>query len=187
MGTVKSEYRPRSFPASGLPLITHSLDIVFPTCRQLPSYVASLVGNKNPDPATSIFQKANNTSLSFFEYLYTIPGMAEEFAHHMTGSRHGQASWMDPDFYPVAERLVTEADTSPDAVFLVDVGGSTGHDIAEFNDKHPDVPGRLMLQDLPSVIETVKELHPKIEPVGHDFFAEQPIKGQSTHFSGRGI
>lgn len=96
----------------------------------------------------------------------------------MAGSRYGEARWMDQDVYPVQEKLVAGADTSPDVVFLVDVGGSTGHDIAEFNAKHPDVPGRLVLQDLPKVIEVVQELHPRVEAMAYDFFTEQPVKGQ---------
>jgi hypothetical protein len=155
----------------------HSLDIVFPAFREMPSYLVNL-GDNPPDPVNGIFQRAHNTKMSFFEYIYTIPGIPEQFAHHMAGSRHGQPSWADETFYPVQGSLIAGADASPDAVFLVDVGGSTGHDIAEFHAKHPDVPGKLVLQDLPSVIESIEGSHSKFEAMAYNFFTEQPVKGQ---------
>lgn len=85
---------------------------------------------------------------------------------------------MDPDFYPVQDRLVNGARTDdPEAVFLVDVGGSLGHDLVEFRSKHSHIPGRLVLQDLPSVVEQVRDLPGDIESMAYDFFTEQPVKG----------
>lgn len=84
---------------------------------------------------------------------------------------------MDPDFYPVHKRLVLGAETDPGTVFLVDIGGSIGHDLVEFHEKHPEVPGRLVLQDLPDVIKGIGELNSRIERMPYDFLTEQPIKG----------
>ena len=103
--------------------------------------------------------------------------MGEAFSHHMAGYSQGRASWMDPDFYPVHRRLVLGAETGADTAFLVDIGGSIGHDLAEFTEKHPEVPGRLILQDLPDVIRGIGELNPRIEAIPYDFLTEQPIKG----------
>lgn len=49
--------------------------------------------------------------------------------------------WMDEDFHPVKENFVRDAGIDDDAVFLVDVGGSKGHDLEELNKKHPTLPG----------------------------------------------
>jgi hypothetical protein len=38
-------------------------------------------------------------------------------------------------------------------VLLVDIGGGTGRDIVEFQRRYPDLSGRLIQQELPSVIE----------------------------------
>uniref|UniRef100_A0A093VD22 Demethylsterigmatocystin 6-O-methyltransferase n=1 Tax=Talaromyces marneffei PM1 TaxID=1077442 RepID=A0A093VD22_TALMA len=85
------------------------------------------------------------------------------------------AIWMDHGFYPVQERLAAGLDIS--APLLVDVGGSTGHDLQEFRRKHPEVQGKFVLQDLPEVIEKAKLLvSTEIEAMEHDFFKEQPIK-----------
>lgn len=67
----------------------------------------------------------------------------------------------------------------PEAVLLVDVGGNTGHEAVSFREKHPEVPGRLIIQDLPSMIDAVKKQghHQDLELVQHDFFTRQPVKG----------
>jgi hypothetical protein len=43
--------------------------------------------------------------------------------------------------------------------------------------KYPNAPGRLVLQDLPVVINAIQQLDPKIERMTHDFYTEQPVKG----------
>lgn len=89
---------------------------------------------------------------------------------------------MDPDFYPVEQRLINGAQTQDDAVFLVDVGGGKGHDLQELYQKHPNLPGTLVLQDLKGVISEAKALglNEKIIPMAHDFFTAQPIIGTLT-------
>lgn len=77
------------------------------------------------------------------------------------------------DWYPVQARILDGE--SSDTPLIVDVGGGKGHDLLEFNAKYPG--HRMILQDLESVIETLDDLHPAIEPVVYDFFTEQPLKG----------
>ncbi|RSL54104.1 hypothetical protein CEP54_010059 [Fusarium duplospermum] len=71
---------------------------------------------------------------------------------------------------------------SPDAPLVVDVAGGLGHDINEFKKFYPEHPGKLILQDLPVVINDVKGIDPSIELMGHDFLTEQPIKGARAYF-----
>ena len=95
----------------------------------------------------------------------------------MSGYRQGKRSWCDEGFYPVVERighgLISQAP------FLVDVGGGLGHDLLELRAKHPELSGRLVLQDQPDVIKQVGNVEKGIELVAHDFFTPQPIKGMS--------
>ena len=85
---------------------------------------------------------------------------------------------MNADFYPVRERLIKGAKSEDDAAFIVDIGGSIGHDLAEFAKKHPDVPGRLVLQDLPVVLGQISSLNAKIERMAYDFYSKQPLLGK---------
>jgi hypothetical protein len=81
--------------------------------------------------------------------------------------------------YPFLEN--TEAlKNDSDAVTLVDVGGGAGQAIGIIKQKFPNVPGKFILQDLPKSIEGLapgraKELG--FEPMVHNFFEPQPIKG----------
>lgn len=87
---------------------------------------------------------------------------------------------MDEGFYPVAERLggVGESD-----VLIVDVGGATGHDLAEFHRKRPAMSGRLILQDQAAAISSIQENdRPGIECTVHDFFTPQPVKGAKVYY-----
>ena len=95
----------------------------------------------------------------------------------MGGYSQGRPSWMNADFFPVRERLVKGAKSKDDAVFIVDIGGSIGHDLADFAKKHPDAPGRLVLQDLPVVLGQIESLGDKIERMAYDFYTEQPLLG----------
>lgn len=96
----------------------------------------------------------------------------------MGGYSQGRPSWMDTNFFPVKEQLMKGAKGANDDVFLIDIGGSIGHDLAEFARKHPDAPGRLVLQDLPVVLGQIQTLDARIERMPYDFYTEQPLKGQ---------
>ncbi|KAJ4307938.1 hypothetical protein N0V94_009555 [Neodidymelliopsis sp. IMI 364377] len=114
----------------------------------------------------------------YFEYFAQhAPEMGRRFASMMDVWSIGRQRWFDTDYYPISERLITGAEEGEGAVFLVDVGGGTGHDVRglrkAFGDK---VPGKLVLQDRPEIIE-IAEVDAGDEKMAHDFLTEQPIKG----------
>lgn len=133
---------------------------------------------QNPtSPTDTAFQMGYETDMGFFGHVQQEPLTAKQFNNHMSVYAQGRVRWMDPGFYPVQEQLIDGVTIGDDDVLLVDVGGSFGHDISDFRRKWPGVPGRLVLQDLPEVVVSVKDLHPSIDVTGHDFFTEQPVKG----------
>jgi len=95
----------------------------------------------------------------------------------MAGYHQGRPSWMDEGFYPVNERLVPGIKAGKEEVVLVDVGGNVGYDLKESKSKHPNLPGRLVLQDRPDIIAKVADTDEGFEAMPYDFFTEQPIKG----------
>ncbi|EXK25354.1 hypothetical protein FOMG_17987 [Fusarium oxysporum f. sp. melonis 26406] len=125
---------------------------------------ADLNSWKDPtDIANSPLQLGYKTQKTFFEHLHASPHYGQMFHLHMGGYRQGRPSWMDADFFPVREKLLDGFEQSDDAALLLDIGGSFGHDIGEFNRKFPNAPGRLILQDLPVVIDQITRLDAKIE------------------------
>lgn len=91
---------------------------------------------------------------------------------------------MVPKWYsgvPVEEILGNPNDIN--AVLLVDIGGNVGNDLVSFHKAFLDLPGRLVLEDLPASVAKVDEsvIEP-IEVVGHDFFTPQPIIGAKAYY-----
>ena len=88
----------------------------------------------------------------------------------------GKTIWADEGAYPVRERL---GEASEGEVLVVDIGGGMGHDLVGFRERHPGVKGRLVLQELPYMIERVEGQGgiEGVELMGHDFYGEQPVKG----------
>ncbi|EED19714.1 O-methyltransferase, putative [Talaromyces stipitatus ATCC 10500] len=179
-------YKPSNFAktltiqkyADGFPCMTDCINaavLAFPQWLKKNGYQAP------SDGKNTALKLGFNTDLHFFEFLATNPVYPVRFMNHMSAYHQGRPSWMDPGFYPVQERLSAGLDTS--APLLVDVGGSTGHDLKEFHRKHPEAQGKLILQDLPEVIENAKLVDSDgIEAMAHDFFKEQPIKGARAYY-----
>ncbi|KAJ5093723.1 S-adenosyl-L-methionine-dependent methyltransferase [Penicillium angulare] len=63
---------------------------------------------------------------------------------------------------------------------MVDVGGGPGQELSRFKERHPELSGRFVLQDLPLTLNRIEKLPPGIEAVEYDFFMPQPIKGESA-------
>ncbi|KAL2174027.1 S-adenosyl-L-methionine-dependent methyltransferase [Thermothelomyces heterothallicus CBS 202.75] len=181
------EYKATNFTKSlTIPIIGDGYPCIlggcYPALIETPKWLAEHQWQTPNDVANGPYQKAYQTKLNFFEWLQSNQPYGKQFNHHMGGYRQGRPSWMDPDFYPVKERLVTGLDEGAESVLLVDIGGGLGHDLGEFRRKHPDAPGRLVLQDLKVVIDQVHDLDPRIEPMAYDFHTEQPIVGARAYY-----
>lgn len=93
----------------------------------------------------------------------------------MTALR-GQTTWLDVlDF----EALITGGGApaiDAETPVFIDVGGGIGSQCAILKAKLPDLPGRVILQDLPVVITHALDTE-GVENTAHNFWTEQPIKG----------
>lgn len=74
-----------------------------------------------------------------------------------------------------ADGAVIDAETP----VFVDVGGGIGSQCANFKTKLPSLPGRVILQDLPVVLEHALDTK-GVEISAHNFWTEQPVKGMIT-------
>ncbi|KAH8807919.1 S-adenosyl-L-methionine-dependent methyltransferase [Xylogone sp. PMI_703] len=146
----------------------------------LPSYFAEK-GYKSPSDAyDSPFQYTRKTNLHAFDWLATQPRLQHAFNVIMAMNRSAKGHfWFD--YLPVSSKLQAQ---SPSDVLLVDVGGGAGHDLVSFKNRFPDLQGRLILQDIPIVIDDIAPgaLPSGVEAMKHDFFAAQPVKGAKAYF-----
>lgn len=59
------------------------------------------------------------------------------------------------------------------------------HTYMALREKYPDIPGRVILQDLPATVERALPT-PGVENMAHDFFQPQPVKGAKFYYM-RGV
>ncbi|KAI1440479.1 putative O-methyltransferase [Annulohypoxylon stygium] len=160
--------------------IIYTYDVAGPSFRGLPEYLKSIKYTLPTKLTDGPFQAAHKTQLPFFAWIDQNPPYLEKFNSYMAAYRAGKPSWVDPGFYPISERLTKGFDAVNDGVFLVDVGGGLGHDLRELKEKHPSLPGSLILQDRPEVISTVSV--GAFLPTSHDFFTPQPVKNARAYY-----
>lgn len=149
-------------------------DLLFPTMAQLPEYLQQ-TQFENPQ-GKSPFEFTYQTGL--WEHLAENPDIQRDCAAYMAGRRAGQLRWLD--VYPAESELAGK--TTEDSVLLVDIGGNQGHDLKMFKERHPNLPGRLILQDLPEAVNKIETPLEGIEVIPYDFFTPQSIKGAQLYF-----
>ncbi|KAK2756094.1 hypothetical protein FQN54_005501 [Arachnomyces sp. PD_36] len=152
-------------------------------CIKIPEVVAKN-GYKcppyNSDARNGVFQYARQTNQFLWEWYQDHPRNRDNFHTYMSGSRRTRKTWLD--FFPVKENILDGAVNQEEAVLMVDVAGGKGHDLEAFGEVFPDACGRLILQDLPDVIQQAGELQQGIEKMGYDFFTPQPVKGARVYY-----
>lgn len=119
--------------------------------------------------------------MPIFEYLNHDQEQKEAFDDYMAARRDPNApQWFQ--VYPAKEQLANGMNAGNDGALVVDVGGGFGHEIAKFKEANPDVPGRLILQDLQVTFNNLESKPEGIELMPYDFFTEQPVKGARAYF-----
>lgn len=79
------------------------------------------------------------------------------------------------------ESLKEQVEKEPERAFVVDIGGGRGQALLAIQKDCPGgFGGKMILQDLPIVIDSLKpEEIPNIEATVHDLFTPQPVKSES--------
>ena len=139
---------------------------------KLPGHLSDLNYQNPVDKLNTTLAKANGISnKSVVEIIYNSPHL-QAFGTYMRTFSLGRMEWTD--LYPIKERLIEGFDDSHGNVMMVDVGGGFGQQAKLLKDAFPSLAGRVVVQNLPLLSQTI----PGIEFVEHDFWTEQPIKGQ---------
>ena len=121
--------------------------------------------------------------MPLWEAMRLDPNAKVIYDEYMSGRRAiVKDHWFDA--FPIREKLSHGLRTGPEDVLLVDIAGNTGHDILSFRDKFPDLPGRLILQDLHETLSIIKDPLERIEKMQYDFYTSQPIKGRDISRNG---
>ncbi|KEY72251.1 hypothetical protein S7711_00250 [Stachybotrys chartarum IBT 7711] len=160
--------------------IRHYFYTCHPAYHALPAYLKK-TEYKNPADATyTSWHVGHNTEKSPFVWFADKPKHMSYFNDLMATRRRPELSWLS--VYPVKQEVSGWPDEK--AVY-VDIGGNIGHQCAEFKEAYPDVPGRVVLQDMAHSIAAALPT-PGVEKMVHNFFEPQPIKGAKFYFM-RGV
>ncbi|GAB1312628.1 hypothetical protein MFIFM68171_02838 [Madurella fahalii] len=152
-------------------------EMIVGAAMKAPKYLRE-AGHRCPtDPSDGFMQYAFQTKLRTFQLFSSMPQVFKDFNMFMGNTMGARSYWVD--WFPAQDRLLDGA--TKDSALLVDVGAGKGHDLIAFHSKYPN-RGRLVLQDLASVTDSILELDPAIELMVYDFFTEQPVKGARAYF-----
>ncbi|KAI0543632.1 S-adenosyl-L-methionine-dependent methyltransferase [Xylaria curta] len=158
----------------------HAFHTIGPQYQALPSFLKR-TGYKDPtNELQTPFQDAWNTPLDAFSWFSEQPDHLAYFNDFMALRRQPETSWLS--VYPVREKI---KGSNPDRPVYVNIGGGIGHQCVQFKNAFPDIPGRVILQDLPHTISQALS-HPEVENMACDFYQPQPITGATFYFM-RGV
>lgn len=161
------------------PQIASTVDLFFevngPVNTNLPAYVASINYQNPMDTVNGNFK--HWCGLPVWEWVKTH-AKAEAVINTVMSAYAANRPEL-AEVYPTDELLKHAHD---DSVLLVDCGGGVGHDTSAFARTHPQKPGKLVLQDRPTVIESIISLDPSIQKMEYDFFTPQPVKGAAAYY-----
>lgn len=127
------------------------------------------------DELHTAFQDAWKTPLHAFQWFAENNSHLTYFNDYMALRRKPELSWLS--VYPVAQEVEGWDSKDNSRAIYVNIGGGIGHQCKQFKEKYPDLPGRVILQDLPHSIAKALPT-PGVENMEHDFFQPQPIKGE---------
>ncbi|ROW07069.1 hypothetical protein VPNG_06650 [Cytospora leucostoma] len=152
-------------------------EMIVGAAHKAPKYFKEAGYRCPTDMHDGLMQYAFQTKLTTWDLFLSIPPVFRDFNTFMGNTMGARGYWVD--WFPVQERLLEGV--TQDSALLVDVGAGKGHDLAAFHDRFPH-RGRLVLQDMASVLDSLEGIDPVIERMPHDFFTEQPIKGARAYF-----
>lgn len=156
------------------PFSLPSFGTVSPQYQALPGFLQKTLYKDPTDELHTVFQDAWHTTSHAFAWFADHPENLDHFNKFMAFRRQPQLSWLT--VYPVLDKVGT---CGPDTAFYVNIGGGIGHQCAQLKEKYPQIPGRVILQDLPhSVAKALPTAG--VENMAHDFFQPQPIQGNNS-------
>ncbi|KAM3065863.1 hypothetical protein ACMFMG_009913 [Clarireedia jacksonii] len=156
--------------------IGHYFHLLGPILQATPDFLAERDYQNITDSASTPAQVAFNMSGPIFFWLQTQPRLVGNFSDFMVGQRGDMPSWLSR--YPIEEET---KDWDPNKPVLVDVGGGFGHKCLEFRTEKPNIPGRVILQDLDHSIQNALPMK-DVELEVHDFFTPQTVKGAKYYY-----
>ncbi|EXJ71701.1 uncharacterized protein A1O5_05509 [Cladophialophora psammophila CBS 110553] len=155
-------------------------DVIGKAVLHLPEYLVQ-TDHHIPPGRPGVWELTYGKGTDFFSLISKQSKLMQQFHDMMAVQRYRRPDWFD--IYPVEEAVIGGFDPSVGGVLLVDIGGSRGHELKKFKDRFPHAEGKLVLEDLPEVVDLSPYSETDgITKIGHNFFSSQPIEGARVYY-----
>ncbi|KAL9005775.1 MAG: hypothetical protein Q9188_001441 [Gyalolechia gomerana] len=135
---------------------------------------------QNPiDSYKTVHQITFDTDMHRFEWMKVHPEHYVILNNFMASNRLTKTGMEIFPFEDKVPYFSKRDQQDPSIALLVDVGGGRGQMCRAFRNRFPELPGRVVVQDLPN---TVSSSGKGIEAMPHDFFTPQPVKGAKIYY-----
>ncbi|KAL9083469.1 MAG: hypothetical protein Q9159_005764 [Coniocarpon cinnabarinum] len=157
------------------------VELLFPIAGKMPSFLEAVRSEKaNGSSQLNPFEFTYGKPM--FEYFRSNSQHKEAFDNFMAGRRKSvRQPWFQT--FPIAQIYQAGTTTQTrESVFIVDIGGGSGHDLVDLKNAVPNLQGRCILQDLPETLSSIDRPLSNIEKVPLNFFEQEPVKGAQFYF-----
>lgn len=156
-----------------------SYTTVLPLTANLARFLAQTNYQNPKDGTKAVHQLTYDTDMHRFEWMKAHPEHIVILDNYMASNRlttTGMESFPFEDEVPYFGKGNQQ---DPSTALLVDVGGSRGQMCRVFKDRFPELPGRVIVQDLPNTVASPGD---GIEAMPYNFFTPQPVKGAKIYY-----
>ncbi|CAG5150298.1 uncharacterized protein ALTATR162_LOCUS2618 [Alternaria atra] len=154
----------------------HLSKLHLPVMQALPGYLKEHNYQDITNPKDLPFHTAMKTELTPFEWMKRDGEQMKALGHIMV--LDSVDSWVSS--YP-AQQVVGNFKPVDESALLVDIGGGFGQHSVAFKKKFPELPGRIVVQDVPSTLAHAPKVD-GIEFQAHDFFTPQPVPSAKFYY-----
>ncbi|RYP09610.1 hypothetical protein DL764_001152 [Monosporascus ibericus] len=158
--------------------------VIAPAAVAMPEFLEKQ-SYRNPEGVTpGAFHMGHHTDLHPFMWSHSRPEILGLFLPWMNIQREGRPTFFD--VLDVERELVQPQGSTSSTPLFVDIGGAMGAQCIAFRKRYPGLVGRVILQDLPQVVDQVKASplpgFEKIEAEAYDFFTPETVKGAYAYY-----
>ncbi|KAJ5175128.1 S-adenosyl-L-methionine-dependent methyltransferase [Penicillium canariense] len=165
----------------GEAMVYHGFDTHGPIVSAMPDFFKQNNYRDIDSVTDTPFQKAHNTKLRPFDWFVQNPKHFETLQKVMT-SLAGAEWTVGFDLLDMEAKKVPSTPPRPsEKPFFVDVGGGHGHQSIQLGKRYTNLLGRLVLQDLPAVINQLPPIE-GVQTEAYDFFEKQSIIGAKFYY-----
>ncbi|KAI1741216.1 S-adenosyl-L-methionine-dependent methyltransferase [Xylaria scruposa] len=152
---------------------------LMPSYFALPTWLRANNYKVLPDANHCAWQVGANTAETFWESMSKDPSLSKYFNDYMAVPRTTQ----EEDFVSFYPFEAVFADSNADDILFVDIGGGLGHQAMRVRSAFPRSRGRVILQDLPQVINKISAGSlPDVEIMNYDMAHPQPVKNARVYY-----